>query len=325
MSDIFISYAREDREQAKGLATLLEAKGWAVWWDVSIRVGNRFDEVIEAELNNARCVVVLWSKHSINSKWVRAEAHEADSRNILFPVLIDRVEPPLGFRQIHWADLTQSDENHRNAALQRLIDDILLLLGTPPNRHTAASGEGAATYEAPSDTIPRVDPRTFLTESVGLSHSLPATDKGGASEQDSLLSSRAPSALAIWEIVSIILFAIAAVASLVLLHGGSTPYEFWDIYCVTLPFTGLVNFVCAWIRSRGSLVWYWLWAGVSDILLLAIAGFANNLSISALQFVLSIPFFYTYGLLRIVLFVVAYWRHLHGLNFGNTKARPGET
>ncbi len=39
MSDIFISYAREDREIAGRLAGALEAAGWSVWWDSKLRAG----------------------------------------------------------------------------------------------------------------------------------------------------------------------------------------------------------------------------------------------------------------------------------------------
>ena len=33
MSDIFISYASEDRDRVKSLARALEQEGWSVWWD----------------------------------------------------------------------------------------------------------------------------------------------------------------------------------------------------------------------------------------------------------------------------------------------------
>ena len=33
MSDIFLSYASEDRERVRPLAEALSRQGWAVWWD----------------------------------------------------------------------------------------------------------------------------------------------------------------------------------------------------------------------------------------------------------------------------------------------------
>jgi hypothetical protein len=47
MSDIFISYAREDRYKAKVLDELFHQQDWSVWWDRNIPPDRSFDEVIE--------------------------------------------------------------------------------------------------------------------------------------------------------------------------------------------------------------------------------------------------------------------------------------
>ena len=65
MSDIFISYASEDRERTALLAKALQDMGWSVWWDRSIPTGKTFVEVIKAELEAAKCAVVVWSRHSV--------------------------------------------------------------------------------------------------------------------------------------------------------------------------------------------------------------------------------------------------------------------
>lgn len=85
MSDIFISYASENREQAHKLASALETLGWSVWWDRHIITGQAYDQVIERELNDAKSVVVLWSGHSIASEWVKNEAAAAAERGVLLP------------------------------------------------------------------------------------------------------------------------------------------------------------------------------------------------------------------------------------------------
>jgi len=43
MADIFISYASEDRQRAGALAETLGARGWSVWWDREIPLGQSFD------------------------------------------------------------------------------------------------------------------------------------------------------------------------------------------------------------------------------------------------------------------------------------------
>lgn len=115
MANIFLSYAREDREAAERLARALEARGWSVWWDPEILPGESWDEVIERELNDSRCVLVLWSRTSVRKHWVKVEAEEGRKRRILLPVLIDDCSPPLAFRAIQAAPLFDwaGEEAHR--------------------------------------------------------------------------------------------------------------------------------------------------------------------------------------------------------------------
>ena len=99
MNDVFLSYASEDRERAGRLAQALEARGWSVWWDREILAGQTFDQAIEKQLESARCVLVLWSRASITSEWVKNEAAAAAERGVLTPVKIDEVRLPLEFRR----------------------------------------------------------------------------------------------------------------------------------------------------------------------------------------------------------------------------------
>jgi len=59
MSDIFLSYTREDRETAKRIAEALERRGYSVWWDRIIPPGKMYDKFIEENLTAAKCVLVL--------------------------------------------------------------------------------------------------------------------------------------------------------------------------------------------------------------------------------------------------------------------------
>ena len=98
MTDIFVSYASEDLERVKPLVAALSERGWTVWWDRELVAGPSFDEEIEKAIESASCVVVVWSEHSIGSRWVRTEANEGLDRDILVPLCIDDVRPPLAFR-----------------------------------------------------------------------------------------------------------------------------------------------------------------------------------------------------------------------------------
>ena len=97
MSDVFISYARDDQAIAELFAKALEADGLTVWWDAALRSGEAYDEVIEAALKRAKAVVVLWSAASVASRWVRAEATLADRAKTLAPVIIEPCDLPIMF------------------------------------------------------------------------------------------------------------------------------------------------------------------------------------------------------------------------------------
>ena len=103
--EIFISYARDNREAARILADTIEAKGYDVWWDRELIAGDDYTDKIEHLLDNAKAVIVLWSEQSRKSFWVRDEAAVGRDRNRLLPIAIDDNLPPLGFRQIHTISL----------------------------------------------------------------------------------------------------------------------------------------------------------------------------------------------------------------------------
>jgi hypothetical protein len=130
MSDVFVSYANEDRAWAQMLARALEGRGWSIFWDRTIPIGKTWRETIGRELNEARCVVVIWSKASIASGWVQEEADDAKQRGILVPVLIEGVEPPIGFRSIQAADLSDWNATEPTQAFLRLTNDISQLIGS---------------------------------------------------------------------------------------------------------------------------------------------------------------------------------------------------
>jgi MFS family permease len=124
MADIFISYANQDRDRVKHLAEALENQGWSVWFDRAIPPGMTFDQVIEEAINAARCVLVLWSKISIKSDWVKEEANIGKERKILIPAKIDAVEPPLGFGRIQAADLIDWKTEKSHVGFKALLSAI---------------------------------------------------------------------------------------------------------------------------------------------------------------------------------------------------------
>lgn len=130
MSDIFISYASHDRAKAKILAETLQQRGWSVWWDRNIPPGRSFDQVIEEALAAAKCVIVLWSRASASSDWVKTEAAEGARRRILVPALIENVTIPLEFRRIQTANLSDWHGSSPHSDFDELLQAVATLLGS---------------------------------------------------------------------------------------------------------------------------------------------------------------------------------------------------
>ena len=65
MTDVFVSYSRQDRARVTELVAAIEAAGFSVWWDKAISAGAEFDREIDSALERARAVVVVWSKDSV--------------------------------------------------------------------------------------------------------------------------------------------------------------------------------------------------------------------------------------------------------------------
>lgn len=162
MSDVFISYAREDREAAQALAHALEARGLSVWWDRVIPPGRQFDEVIEEQLDDSRCAVVLWTAASAASKWVRAEAGEALQQDKLVPALLtEGLKLPLEFRRVQAADLSGWQAGQPSPALDEFCASVAAAVeraASSPRTQSRARKAARAAPAAPPVAAPVAAP-----------------------------------------------------------------------------------------------------------------------------------------------------------------------
>jgi TolB-like protein len=122
--DIFLSYNREDQARAKLFAEAFEGQGFKVWWDVGLRTGEAYDEVTETALRTAKAVVVLWSKKSVQSRWVRAEATLADRNKTLAPCMIEACERPIMFELTQTAELAHWQGDAKDKAWTAFLADV---------------------------------------------------------------------------------------------------------------------------------------------------------------------------------------------------------
>lgn len=158
--DIFISYAREDEDWVRLLVAELEQRGRTVFWDRRTPTGKRWRSHLDAALARARCVVVVWSHHSIvDDSFVLEEADEGKGRNVLFPVFRHPVRLPLGFRGIHTADLSAWTPGMPASAFDAFLADLGAMLDSSPDEATpTAAGPGLTTADGPAPSQSQVSP-----------------------------------------------------------------------------------------------------------------------------------------------------------------------
>ena len=138
MKDIFISYSRKDTADAEKFRDLLEEEGWSVFWDVEILPGDAWSDQLEKKLNGCKCIVVLWSKNSTASDYVKEEAAIGKNAKKLVPIMIGfDTPPPFGFGMIEAAMLNNWNGDKENREYKNLIKAITALV--PPRKSVLES------------------------------------------------------------------------------------------------------------------------------------------------------------------------------------------
>ena len=176
MSQIFLSYNREDQPVAKLFADGFQRAGMSVWWDTELRSGEAYDEVTEGALRGAKAVVVLWSPRSVVSRWVRAEATLADRSKTLVPAMIERCERPIMFELTQTAELAHWRGDDADPIWQGFVTDVRRFVA-----HDAA--EAVPPSAAPPLPAPPPPKRGKHGDAPSLAV-LPFANRSGASEDD---------------------------------------------------------------------------------------------------------------------------------------------
>ncbi len=160
MADVFLSYSRDDQATARRFAEGFEHEGFSVWWDQTLNVGEAFDRVTEQALDEAKAVVVLWSKHSVDSRWVRAEATQAQASDRLVPVMIESCRRPIMFELTQTAELQDWTGELADARWQSLIEGLRRIVGKSAPSPRATPANAGATCR------PRARPATSCSSAL---------------------------------------------------------------------------------------------------------------------------------------------------------------
>jgi adenylate cyclase len=150
MADVFVSYARSDKARVAPLVAAIEANGWTVWWDPEISPGQEFDRQIALELKTATAVLVVWTRSSVQSRWVRGEAREGAERGILVPVRFERADLPIDVRTLHTTEFDDWREDPRSPQAQ----EVMRALGALIARQRTLQRVPAISTLGPSASVP---------------------------------------------------------------------------------------------------------------------------------------------------------------------------
>ncbi len=131
MTDVFISYKREERDKVVLVADRLRALGLDVWFDARLTTGHHFDREIDDHVRIAKCVLVCWSPGALTSDWVRAEAAIGRERNVIVPVLVEACTPPVPFNTLQTESLIGWGGDGDAESWLRALARIGVLTGRP--------------------------------------------------------------------------------------------------------------------------------------------------------------------------------------------------
>ncbi|WP_017668178.1 TIR domain-containing protein [Sandarakinorhabdus sp. AAP62] len=173
--EIFLSYNRGDQVVARRFLEKLTTLGFTVWWDAALVSGAAYDEVTEAALRNAKAVIVLWSKRSVESRWVRAEATLADRKQTLVPAMIEVCERPIMFELIQTADLSHWDGDVHDKAWIAFVSDV---------QRFVQKGKDASTLTPPITSASVLVPERGDAGSAPSLAVLPFRNRSGVAEDD---------------------------------------------------------------------------------------------------------------------------------------------
>lgn len=129
MGHVFISYAREDRSRATSVTEVLRKAGFDVWIDVADLPANAdISEALDRKLREASIVLVLWSRSSNGSTWVRAEAFRALELGNYLGALLEPLAPPVPFNARNAPDVSDWAGSFSHPGWNRLVTDMCSLL-----------------------------------------------------------------------------------------------------------------------------------------------------------------------------------------------------
>jgi len=174
MAEVFVSYKKEDRAMADRVAAALQVEGFSVWWDDGLTPKMAWDAELEREIAAAATVVVLWTPRSVNSEWVRTEAHYGQDRGKLVPVMMEACTIPLAFMLRQTVRLCDWNGDHKAREWRKLLTWIADLTSTKPGNANIPQALGVAQPNRFRDAVGHLPGGDPIVDAAFVNASTPA-------------------------------------------------------------------------------------------------------------------------------------------------------
>lgn len=145
--DVFISYKREERALTDAVIKALHKAGYTAVTDLNISKNEDFSDSIDAMIRSARMTLVLWTKASAQSLWVRREARRAldleksGTGNKYLGVMLEDVALDLPLDLSGLQMLPLYPEGLNETSIKKIVQDVESVLGPKNKTATVARAQ----------------------------------------------------------------------------------------------------------------------------------------------------------------------------------------
>ncbi|PZO46841.1 MAG: hypothetical protein DCF16_18550 [Alphaproteobacteria bacterium] len=147
MADIFLSYAREDRERITAIQAALEALGLSLFVDVDggVQAGDSFPQRISDAVMRSKAVIACWTPHALTRPWCRRECLLALEAQKLVPVALAQLAASdlKEFIDVSYEDLTDYTGQSQHFGWSQLLRSLARAVEGWAERHP---GDAEATF-----------------------------------------------------------------------------------------------------------------------------------------------------------------------------------
>lgn len=127
--DVFLSYARAERQRVELIRQNLASIGLDVFFDVDgIDAGAEFPEAIDHALRTCKVVLACWSPLYFTRRWCLIESRVALAAGRLVPIAVERLDdqaPPADLRFVNYLDLSEWTGEQEHSGWQTTLRALL--------------------------------------------------------------------------------------------------------------------------------------------------------------------------------------------------------